>query len=183
MRCHNAPTLSRLNTSSHLSRNKAGTLVTRGVWGAGRAVFCLCLCPLPSALPPALPSAPCRLPPDAPCDQEVMQSCGAPVAKKACMRELLMSLRAHGSSTVVSCFACASGSCCSAAVGSGWLSLSPLVFAFLDSGAPRFHFLPVVPPGGRFAPCRAHTDSSSTTHDASRESGRHAPLHAYCARA
>ena len=45
------------------------------------------------------------------------------------------SLRAHGSSTVVSCFACACGSCCLAAVGSGWLSLSPLVFAFLDSRA------------------------------------------------
>ena len=60
MLCHNAPALSRLNTFSHLSRNKAGKLVTRGVWGAGRAVFCLCLCPLPSALPPALPSAPCR---------------------------------------------------------------------------------------------------------------------------
>ena len=86
-----------------------------------------------------------------------------------------MSLRAHGSSTVVSCFACASGSCCSAAVGSGWLSLSPLVFAFLDSGAPRFHFLPVVPPGGRFAPCRAHTDSSSRQHtmQARRAGGTH----------
>ena len=46
-----------------------------------------------------------------------------------------VSLRAHGSSTVVSCFACACGSCCLAAVGSGWLSLSPLVFAFLDSRA------------------------------------------------
>eukprot|EP00964_Phaeocystis_antarctica_P085419 scaffold53948_cov44-Phaeocystis_antarctica.AAC.2 len=104
-----------------------------------------------------------------------MQSIGAPVAKKACMRELLMSLRAHGSSTVVSCFACASGSCCLAAVGSGWLSLSPLVFAFLDSGAPRFHFLPVVPPGGRFAPCRAHTDSSGRQHtmQAGRAGGTH----------
>ena len=51
MLCHNAPTLSRLNTSSHLSRNKPGTLVTRGVWGAERAVFCFC------PLPPALPSA------------------------------------------------------------------------------------------------------------------------------
>jgi len=55
MLCHNAPTLSRLNTSSHLSRNKAGTLVTRGVL------------PLPSATCPAtcpafcpLPFAPCR---------------------------------------------------------------------------------------------------------------------------
>ena len=186
MRCHNAPTLSRLNTSSHLSRNKAGTLVTRGVWRC-RAAGVLPLPSLPPDLQPALPLI-CPLP-SAPC--RTLRSRGhAVVWGTRCEEslhagdpELLMSLRAHGSSTVVSYFACASGSCCSAAVGSGWLSLSPLVFAFLDSGAPRFHFLPVVPPGGRFAPCRAHTDSSSTTHDASRESGRHAPLHAYCARA
>ena len=73
-----------------------------------------------------------------------------PEAKKACISELLMSSMAHGSGTVVSCFGCTSGPCCSAAVGSTWLSL--LVFALWDSGAPRFHFLPVVPPSSLAGP-------------------------------
>lgn len=183
MLCHNAPTLSRLNTPSHLSRNKAGTLVTCGVWGAGRAVFCLC--PLRPALRPALRSAHnCLLPPatylesNRPCSmwgtrcEESLHAGVVDVLEGTWQQHRGELLRLRQRVLLL---------------GRRRLRLAIAVALSLRFFGQRRTTVPLLASGPTRRPLcalhRARRLFKQTTHGASRENGKHAPLHAYCARA